>query len=113
MASNIPFNPLLCSWNTFFPSPESDEKGRYDIFTTKKNAGYLIYGWVEISDIAREEVILKQIWNNDTRTLQKKMQSDTNTVIFFSAEVNLVSNSRISIYLKSECTDSLFHVYEL
>ncbi|CAK6974876.1 uncharacterized protein LOC113151989 [Scomber scombrus] len=92
---------------------ESDEKGRYDIFTTKKDATYLIYGWVKTSDMAREEVILMWMWRSNTRTLQKKTQSETETVIFFSTEVNLVNNSRISIYLKSTCTDSVFHVYEL
>lgn len=98
--------------NLCVSSLESDEKGRYDIFTTKKDATYLIYGWVKTSDMAREEVILMCTWKSYTRTLQKKTQSETETVIFFSTEVNLVNNSTISIYLKSTCTDSVFHVYE-
>ncbi|KAM7410283.1 hypothetical protein PAMA_001633 [Pampus argenteus] len=88
---------------------ESDEKGRYNIFTVDKTATYLIYGWVTLSDTS-EEVILMQMWENRNRTLQKK-QSKTES--FFFVKVKLASNSRISIYFKSTCTDSSFHVYEL
>eukprot|EP00064_Thunnus_orientalis_P006947 superscaffoldBa00000747_g6966 len=93
---------------------ESDEKGRYDIFTTDKAGTYLIYGWVKISDNTSEEIILQCTWENTNRTIQKKHREKNETEIFsFFDRVQLANNSRMSIYFKSICRDSSVHVYEL
>ncbi|KAF0042340.1 hypothetical protein F2P81_005872 [Scophthalmus maximus] len=91
------------------------EQGSYDIFTVDKTATYLIYGWVKLSDVANEEIVLKQTdVNNEGQnegTIQKRTVS--NTEIFFFEKLLLANGVRISITSKSVVTDGLFHFYEL
>lgn len=98
-----------------FPPVEGGEQGSYDIFTVDKTATYLIYGWVKLSDVANEEIVLKQTdVNNEGQnegTIQKRTVS--NTEIFFFEKLLLANGVRISITSKSVVTDGLFHFYEL
>lgn len=86
-------------------------KGRH-IFTADKAAIYLIYGWVKFSNITDELPELRQIWNEDVRTLSRERIKQTE--MFFFTKVTLVSNSSIRLlFSKTEFVDNCFHIYEL
>ncbi|KAG7513395.1 hypothetical protein JOB18_006816 [Solea senegalensis] len=88
-----------------------DEEGTYDLFTVDKAATYLIYGWVKLSDITSEDVVLMQTFKEDERVIEKK-KAERSEVFFFKRKL-LVNNSTVSIHFKSAYTDGLFHVYEV
>lgn len=100
----------VCWWTFTFSIVESDEKGRYDIFTAQKSSRYLIYGWVALTHITSDEVILRQVFNGNSRKIQKK--ESAKLVSFFNHTL-LFNQTRISIYFNASCTDNLFHVHEL
>lgn len=97
--------------NISFSSTESDEQGRYDIFSVDKGATYSIYGRVTLSNVNGEEVTLTQTFKGHNVTLQKKNAIETE--IFFFTTVKLANGSRLSMYCKSACSSSTFFVYEL
>lgn len=94
-----------------FSPIESDEKGRYDIFTADKAGTYLIFVWVKFSGITNDEVALNRLWSQRDRNIKKKKANETE--IFFSERVKLPDSGRISIYFKSTHTDSRFYVCEV
>lgn len=96
--------------NFSFCPAESEEKGRYDIFTTDKAAKYLIYGWVNLTNITSEKVILRQVLNGNSNVIETKKSE---ALVSFFNSILLVDNSRMSIYFNASCTDNFFHVYEL
>lgn len=98
--------------NISISSIESYQQWTYEIFTVDKTATYLIYGWVKLTDITSEEIVLVQKLNENKRTIQKKKEEGKREISFFD-KVYLANNISIIIYFKSAYTDSLFHVYEL
>ncbi|KAG8003530.1 hypothetical protein GBF38_018702, partial [Nibea albiflora] len=84
---------------------ESDETGRYDIFTVEKGASYLIFGWVAFSEAPNEEITLTQMMQKgEDRTLQRKRGNQTE--IFFRKEVKMATGAKISISFQSKHVDS-------
>lgn len=97
--------------NMVSSSAETDEQGTYDIFTADKLANYQILGWVKLLNVSSEEIRLMGVLGKSNRTLQKQKVDKAD--IFFYSQVNMAPHMRIRIQLKSNYTDSLFHVCEL
>lgn len=83
----------------------------YSIFTVTKGTVYLIYGWVQLTDITNEVITLMQTYKGRQMTIEKRKGEKKE--IFFFQKALLADNSTISVHLKSAYKDSLFHLYEL
>ncbi|XP_028299821.1 uncharacterized protein LOC114461722 [Gouania willdenowi] len=59
-----------------------DKEGRHDIFTTEKAGIFFIFGWVKVPDVTNQEIILKQMRNGTSISIQKKRIED-HKVFFF------------------------------
>ncbi|KAG7228967.1 hypothetical protein INR49_008745 [Caranx melampygus] len=90
---------------------KTNDQGTYDIFTADKVATYQILGWVKLRNVSSEEIRLIGVLGKSNRTLQKQKADKTD--IFFYSQVRMAPHMKISIQLRSNYTDSLFHVCEL
>lgn len=66
---------------------------------------------MKFSDVTGKDVTLRQTWGEDHITIN--IQKANKPEIFFFDRIKMAKDIRINIYLHSNFTEGLFHVYEL